>query len=328
MKILLVTTGGTIGSVTKDNVIGVAEKSCALIVNKFKEKYPQDKTVFDVISPVNILSENMSKSVWEKIANTLLSADLSAYDGVIVTHGSDTLAYTASLLGLVLGESVPVAVVAADKPLDDEKSNGVANFTCAVDIIKNGTNGVFVPYRNCDGVTYIHYGVKLRESDVLSDDFFSVDTPFAVYDNGSILVLDKSTSKKLPQIPDGVFTKHTPLKLDTDVLQILQYPSIDFNRYDIHNIPAVMLRLYHAGTACAEGEHDRCVQSLMKRCAQSGADLYLCSAKSGKSDYSSAYLLKSSGARVLYDVSPACAYMKLMLAYNQDKMTPKKFMGL
>ena len=78
MKILLVTTGGTIASVVDDGVIDVKPQGRLLVLNKYKEI--DDKTQFDVISPVNILSENISRDDFKIIARTMLDIDYSKYD--------------------------------------------------------------------------------------------------------------------------------------------------------------------------------------------------------------------------------------------------------
>ena len=53
----------------------------------------------------------------------------NAYDGVIITHGTDTLQYTAAFTGYIMaGAQIPIVLVSANYVLEDVRSNGVDNF--------------------------------------------------------------------------------------------------------------------------------------------------------------------------------------------------------
>lgn len=306
MNILLLTTGGTIASVEDNGVIDVKQHTRLLILEKYRQL--DNVTHFDVVSPVNILSENISKEDYKAIVTALCNVQFENYDGVIITHGSDTLAYTAALVSLLFGDiNKPIAVVAADKPLGDVRSNGLDNFICAVEIIKQNMCGVYVPYRNADGVTYIHHAANLLESAVFSDDFYSVGGACAVYENGAITMreCDATPQKAL----DIDFSK---LSFDSKVLQINPYPDIDYSCYNISDIKAVLHRSFHAGTLCCQYD-DHSLLPFIKRCKNEGVDFYVCGVKSGKADYASLKKAIDAGAKVLYDMSPACAYIKLLI---------------
>ena len=62
---------------------------------------------------------------------------ITKVDGIILTHGSDTIQYTAALLSYVLKPEIPVMIVCSNYVLEDEKANGFDNFCAAVDFIKN-----------------------------------------------------------------------------------------------------------------------------------------------------------------------------------------------
>lgn len=306
MKILLVTTGGTIASVVDDGVIDVKPQGRLLVLNKYKEI--DSKTQFDVISPVNILSENISRDDFKIIARTMLDIDYSKYDGVVVTHGSDTLAYTSAMIGLLLHNiEKPVCVVAADKSLQEEKSNGMDNFCAAIKIIEAKKNGVFVPYRNADMVTYVHYATKLFESSILTDDFYSTCGACGEYKNGTLTFFDKQVKK------DRLDTKSPDLDFLKRVVQVYPYPELDYESINIDNADAVIHRTYHAGSVCVSDKGNLSVEILIKKCADKNIPLYVCGLKEGKDNYYSMSSVLSKGVVPLYDMSPACAYMKIML---------------
>ena len=307
MKILLFTTGGTIASVIDDDVIDVTPQGKLLVLKKYREI--DKETDFDVVSPVNILSENIMLSDYKTIVKEFSKIDFDAYDGIIVTHGSDTLAYTSALLSLLFSDiRKPMCVVAADKSLQDEKSNGMDNFIVAVELIRKGINGVFVPYRNSDSVVYIHYAQHLFESDTLSDDFYSYGGAFARYENSAFELCDREKTE--------IYTidrNSADLSFSKKIMQVMPYPDLDYSRIDVKGLDFVLHRTYHAGSVCAVKDADKCITALIDKCKNENVSLYICGLKKGKANYYSMSDTLSKGVNVLYDMAPACAYMKLML---------------
>ena len=116
MKILVLSTGGTIGSATKDGVMSPDKNATALLVLLYESSF-QDVAEFDCESVSDILSENVTEPFYEKLINRLLAVDTEKYDGVIVLHGTDTLAYTSSLAAMVCRSlPIPVGFVGANYP--------------------------------------------------------------------------------------------------------------------------------------------------------------------------------------------------------------------
>ncbi len=307
MKILLVTTGGTIASIIDDGVIDVTPQGRLLVLRKYREIDPSVQ--FEVISPVNILSENIRTQDYKTIVSAFMQIDFEEYDGVIVTHGSDTLAYTSALFGLLFSEvSKPITIVAADKSLQDAKSNGMDNFIAAVEIIKTQKNGVFVPYRNADMVTYIHVATKLLESSVLSDDFYSVCGACGMYKDGEVTFFDGDY-----KIEKAININDADLSFSKKIIQIMPYPDLDYSRIDISAADAVIHRTYHAGSVCVDSDENTSVVPFIKRCEDMKIPFYVCGLKEGKDNYFSMSSVLSLCVKPLYDMSPACAYMKLML---------------
>lgn len=146
-KILVLFTGGTIGSITTDGIIDVEREGKYAVVEAYKSAYGDD-VEFECRQVLNILSENMGFSGWEKMIHEINSIDTALYSGVILTHGSDTLAYTSALLGMYFRHfDIPLFIIASNKPIGEKGSNGLFNFTSAVGLIKEGKyKGVFTLY--------------------------------------------------------------------------------------------------------------------------------------------------------------------------------------
>lgn len=140
-KILLVATGGTIACIRDENIH--LDKPFKIL-----DYVNIENVQFDCASPFTILSENMDFAHWKLLIDYINNIDFTAYEGVIVLHGSDTLRFTGALLANAFSDK-PIVLVASDKPLEDETANGFLNFQSAVEGIVNGMDCVHISY---DGI--------------------------------------------------------------------------------------------------------------------------------------------------------------------------------
>ena len=123
-KILMITTGGTIASIqTKEGL------SPALTAEDLLNFVPsiQDYCVADTLPLMNIDSTNMSPDYWLEISNTIIE-NYDNYDGFIVCHGTDTMAYTAAFLSYMIQNSPkPIIVTGSQKPINKENTDAKIN---------------------------------------------------------------------------------------------------------------------------------------------------------------------------------------------------------
>lgn len=207
-KILVVALGGTIGS-TVNGCISLDGNNLRIL-----QYYDNDSVQFKGVSPFAVLSENMSIALWRQLFTFLSSVDYDQYDGVIILHGSDTLAYTAAMVGNAFSDK-RIVLVAADRPPECPDSNGVGNFAMAVEHILSGKTGVFVAYnRITDALCITSAGID--------DDFLSIDGT-------------------LPPLVSRTIS-------DRRVIVIQPYVNIDFDCYNTDNIDAVLIGMYHSAT--------------------------------------------------------------------------------
>ena len=211
LHILLILTGGTIGTMVgedgKRRLPEFGEGAEPMLLRRLREQEPEIRFFAEIRTPYEVLSEHMTLGHLEKLAKCLRGEDLTKYDGVFITHGSDTLAFTAAFLGVLMrGCPVPVFLLAAQRPLEDPESNGVENARAALRLMEtweeyrrgseceftpcfmddmqgdgiksvsglrnSGLSPVYVPYRNSDGM-YLHRAEELRQCQPGTDDFFS-----------------------------------------------------------------------------------------------------------------------------------------------------------
>ncbi|MFZ2958837.1 MAG: asparaginase [Candidatus Ozemobacteraceae bacterium] len=124
-RILLVTTGGTI-TMVKHGEEGLVPCSDA---NMLLDRVPEIRLIADVdlLPLANIDSSNVEPGLWVEIGRAIYER-LGLYNGFVVTHGTDTLAYTASGLSFVLQElNKPVVLTGSQVPLEEIGSDGRAN---------------------------------------------------------------------------------------------------------------------------------------------------------------------------------------------------------
>lgn len=113
-RILLVATGGTIASKEEGNGL-----SPALSGEELTRYVPEvaDLATLDVKQAMNIDSTNMRPSDWLRVARTIMES-YDDYDGFVVLHGTDTMAYTAAALSyLVQGSPKPIVLTGSQQPM-------------------------------------------------------------------------------------------------------------------------------------------------------------------------------------------------------------------
>ena len=123
-NILILTTGGTIASVeSKDGLIPQISASQLLALMPNIDK----KYLLDTVEVCNLDSTDMSYKQWLLIAKTI-KENYHKYDGFVICHGTDTLAYTASALSyLIQNSKKPIVLTGSQKPIGSEITDAKAN---------------------------------------------------------------------------------------------------------------------------------------------------------------------------------------------------------
>ena len=188
-KILLLATGGTIASKKSEN--GLKPQ---ITPEELLEYIPQVKEFCEVsaIQLLNLDSSNMEPEHWKKIVHAIREY-YDAYDGFVIAHATDTMAYTAAALSYMIQNSTkPIVITGAQKPIDleitDAKSNLIDSFLYAADEKSQGVQIVF------DGKVIAGTRAKKVRSKSYNA-FSSIDFPsLAVIQDGNIM-------RYLPMLP-------------------------------------------------------------------------------------------------------------------------------
>ena len=171
-KILLLTTGGTIASLPSSDGLQPQQKGSDLL--SIMGSVPYSITVHDIL---NLDSTNIQPEEWQLIAEKVYTLR-KGYDGVVITHGTDTMAYTASMLTFMLpGIDLPVVLTGSQLPMSHPLSDAPGNLRCAIEMAASGIPGVFIAFDR--KILLGCRSVKVRTTGF--DAFESVKAPPAAY---------------------------------------------------------------------------------------------------------------------------------------------------
>lgn len=308
-KILLILTGGTICSYENSDGKRAtdAESAKYKIISEFrKSDSPFNGVEFDTVMPLDTLSENMTVNKWDILLDELRKVERDKYNGIIILHGTDTLAYSASLLSLVMSEkNLPVCLVSSHSPVDCEGTNANINFRTAVELIVNGLKpNVYAVYQNSDGKIYLHYGSHLLQCGNYSNDFFSKDM-IAVDDIEAVC-----TESKAFETDRNLLSEIK--ELNSKVILINPYVGLDYNSINLNGVSAVVHTTYHSQTVCVEGGTSS-FSEFSEKCKKQGVSLILTPCDKNSYSYVSTASALENGVIPVSGMTNEMAYVKTVV---------------
>ena len=219
-KILLLTTGGTIASLPGgDGLEPHRSEVMERELNQLRTYY--DITVDDVIC---LDSSNICPEEWQLIARRIFE-ERAGFDGIVVSHGTDTMAYTASAVTFMLPNiDLPVVFTGSQLPLADMLSDGPDNLRTAFAMAASGYPGVFLAFDR--KVMLGCRAVKVRASGFSA--FESVNARYAAQVSNRGLVVDTRVLPEVhgeaalrPEISQSVFLLKLTPGLNPAVFEML-----------------------------------------------------------------------------------------------------------
>ena len=227
MPIMLIHTGGTIGmDQTPDGFApkaGVVEAALRDLAGAGAAPVSVDLRTLDPL----LDSAEATPSDWNRIARTIHEAR-DTHDGFVVTHGTDTLAYTAAALCMALpGLARPVIVTGAMLPLTVAGSDGRANLQDALRAAETAGPGVRVQFAG-----RLMHGARVRKSHSRAFDAFEAD--------GSGIA---------PVVPAAEARLNTVGGHKVGIFSIAPGPCTDLLAFAVERCDGLVLRCYGSGTA-------------------------------------------------------------------------------
>jgi len=133
-KVLLIYTGGTIGMIQEPETGGLQPFNFHKLDELIPEVKQLDARVDSISFKKPIDSSDVDQSHWEKLAK-YIEENYDQYDGFVILHGSDTMAYTASALSFIFKNlSKPVILTGSQLPIGVVRTDGKENIITAIEI--------------------------------------------------------------------------------------------------------------------------------------------------------------------------------------------------
>ena len=178
-QLSILSTGGTIASKVDYRTGAVTSQFTA---DDILLAIPELEKIANYNSEVvySILSENMKTEYWIELAGRIAKEIENGAQGVIVTHGTDTMAYTASALSFMIETPVPIVLTGSQRSADRPSSDNAQNAVCAALVATSDIAEVTVVMHasNSDDSCYIHRGTKVRKMHTSARDAFkSINSP-------------------------------------------------------------------------------------------------------------------------------------------------------
>lgn len=290
MKLAVIYTGGTISSEAQDGYLSPADKTKSQLIKAL------DKDIkVESFQPYYILSEQLDGENITALIKCVGERLNENFDGIIITHGTDTLQYSTAALSIAFGASdIPIVFVSSNFILSDKRSNGLSNFICAVKFIREKIGGVFVSYKNAGGKPEIFTADSLLPHNPYSDKLAAVNKPFGYFEGEKFIQISQ-----LPKLKsEGVFT----LTKKSPVLWIRAHAGMRYP--ETAGYKAVLIESYHSGTLPTEDE------DFIEFCEKSAVPIYVIGVGS-EIPYESSKYYNQLNIVVLDKTSPIYAYISL-----------------
>ena len=315
-KILLLTTGGTIASIPGGEGLephrsDVMERE----LNQLRTYY--DIAVRDVMC---LDSSNIRPEEWQQLARDIFE-HRAGFDGIVVSHGTDTMAYTASAITYMLPNiDLPVVFTGSQLPLADILSDGPDNLRTAFAMAASGKRGVFLAFDR--KIMLGCRAVKVRASGFSA--FESVNARYAglVSNHGLVIneqVLPQTTgqARLCPDISKNVFLLKLTPGLNPavfDMLAAMGYKGIVIEAFGLGGINVLHKGLRGIHRAVEDGIS----VVVTTQCLYDSSDLRV---------YQVGNKLLELGVIQGRDMTSEAAMTKLMWAIGQD-MDPNQIADL
>ena len=223
-RVLLLSTGGTIAS-RIDYRTGAVHP--VVTAAELHALVPELSEIANINHEIlfNVFSENMTPDHWSKLARRIAGAVKEGFGGIVVTHGTDTLGYTAAAMSFALkGVPIPVILVGAQRSPDRPSSDAPFNLIASVSAAATADfSGVYVAMHmgESDDRVALYGGTRVRKNHTSRRDaFVSIGgTAAAVWGRGGAEYVSEGLPKR-----GGAF--RVKARFDPRVALLKFYPSM------------------------------------------------------------------------------------------------------
>ncbi|MBQ4565772.1 MAG: asparaginase [Oscillospiraceae bacterium] len=233
-KVLMLGTGGTIASDITGNCL--APK---LTTEELLAGVPEVSELCKVTCKqlFSIDSTNLTPSHWLQIANAIRE-NFSKYDGFVICHGTDTMAYTAAALSYLIQYSPkPIVLTGAQKPMVFENTDSKTNLADAFRVAASDLCGVMIVFNG-----RVILGTRARKTHTTSlQAFSSINYPsLAVLQNGFLMEYIRPTA-----LPAPIF--YNKLNQKVGLMKMIPGADCGLLSYLLEHNDAVIIESYGVG---------------------------------------------------------------------------------
>ena len=306
-KILLIGTGGTIASDVTSS--GLAPE---LTTEQLLSHIPaiSDICQVDCLQLLSLDSTNMRPEHWQLMARCIRDR-YAEYNGFVITHGTDTMAYTAAALSyLVQGSPKPIVLTGAQKPIGFDSTDSKINLLDAFRCASEDMPGVSIVFNN-----KVILGTRARKTRSKSfQAFSSINYPhLGVLRDGTLLRYIRQDCGAYPMFYD---------KLDTKVSLLKLVPGADRAQADflLERNDALIIESFGVGGLPESGGFYECVQEWMEKGKTIVLTTQVANEGSDVSVYHVGHALKEKlNILEAYDMTTEAVVAKLMWILGQTK---------
>lgn len=322
-RILIIYTGGTIGMIENSRTGALEPFDFEYLIENVPKIKRLDYNIdsFQFETPLD--SSAMTPAHWQDIAY-VIECFYDRYDGFVVLHGTDTMAYTASALSFMLENlRKPVVITGSQLPIGEVRTDGEENLITALQVAAARTD---------DGEP------MLQEVSILFENYLWRGNRATKYSADNFNAFKSSNFPRLAKIGMGITFRseilwrphdEKPLRmhygLDTNVMYLSLFPGITNNMlrhaFSTPGLKGVVLKTYGAGNAPTDPEFLQTVKDAVNKGL---VIVNVSQCDNGRVDphrYETGEALYSAGVVSGHDLTSEAAITKLMFLFGQNYST-------
>ena len=277
MRILGAMLGGTISSYDSKGTVKLGEPSFARSV--LLEKYPSHEFVFPEFKTYS--SEDATPYLYRDALKKIVS-EAPGFDGILITHGTDTCAFFAQLAARILGSlDIPFVITGSMRSPDKDPDEASGNLTYALRCLEEGRSGVV--FKNSKGDQQLYKAHLIMSPDI--------NGIYSEYSEGT-----------LPEIRD-----YTEFLNKKELPKILVIPAVPGSVIPEDGFDRVLICCNHSGTASAG------LAPMVERWTSKGIRCFMAPVPVRGGVYESRKTLRDAGAEELTGMPVEGAWSEVLL---------------
>ena len=324
-NVLMIYTGGTIGMTRTENGYAPQSGRFRAALDEISDLRAPELPVWELTELEPLLdSSNMTVREWNQIAR-VVAENYDRYDGFVILHGTDTMAYTASALSFMLGNlAKPVVLTGSQIPLCEVRSDGRDNIITSLLIA-----GADKVHEVC-----LYFGGKLlrgnRATKYSADGLIAFVSPNYPSLAEAGITIRYSESALLPK-PKGALKLQLLENVPIGVLKV--FPGIQFELFEsimTEKLRGIVIETFGAGNIPGDGN---ALLPIIRKAFRNGTVLTVCSqcpqGAVALGAYETSNALKRAGAVSGLDMTTEAAVAKLYYLFScgYEKERVKTMMG-